>query len=340
MQSKVGSGRNAVGSAAGKPSTRKAANAALAKSRRRKRLFAILGVSLLVTVMLAGGTYVYQTRFAPFRATVLTVDGSAVKMDYFLKRVRMAGSDASSMLQQLAYEQLVKTEAPKNGIAVSETDIDDGLQSIALGAANEAAGDTTTIDEISEADFQAWYQNLLKTTGLSDGEYRDIVRTELLAAHLHQNLVDQVPEQADQIHAFAIVTSSSSDAEKARDRIASGEAFSDVATEVSEDTQTKDNGGDLGWLALGATDYDGILFQLDAGGVSEPVALNGGKYALFMVSEKAANRNIDDQVYEVLKSRALYNWLIQELPNHNVKYNLSEKRLSWVNAQIVKSSGT
>jgi|GEM_PF-556682 len=65
-------------------------------------------------------------------------------------------------------------------------------------------------------------------------------------------------------------------------RIKNGEDFAKVAQEVSEDLVTAKNGGDLGLISLGQQDksFEDALFNLPAGGVSEPVVTTYGVHLI------------------------------------------------------------
>jgi peptidyl-prolyl cis-trans isomerase SurA len=76
----------------------------------------------------------------------------------------------------------------------------------------------------------------------------------------------------------------------ARNRITGGEAFADVAAEVSDDP-TKARGGDLGWFSPGDLDpaFQTALDTLAVGELSEPVRSRFG-YHLIEVLERDGNR--------------------------------------------------
>jgi len=76
-------------------------------------------------------------------------------------------------------------------------------------------------------------------------------------------------------------------AQKARDRVIGGEDFAAVAQEVSSDTNTASQGGDLGVFARGVNDpaLDDAAFALEAGGVSEVVRSVHG-FHVIRVDEK------------------------------------------------------
>ena len=70
----------------------------------------------VIVVLIIGGIFgfaIYQDRVAPFRATVLAVDDTSIKMSYFLKRVRMSGREPMVVLETLMREEVIKQAAPK-----------------------------------------------------------------------------------------------------------------------------------------------------------------------------------------------------------------------------------
>lgn len=310
---------------------------------RRSKLRTIIALSIVAAILVTIGAFYYQLQVAPFRQPVLTVDNTVIRMDYFLKRTKMAGSDPVIVLEQLTYEQIVKTMATQYGIEASQSDIDQALRSQAA-IANGNASDNATQDannQLTDNEFKEWYHQQLQITGLSDAEYRDIVRTTLLAARFQAYLADTVSTRAEQVHLHVIVSGTSADINKAKARITAGETFATVASEVSLDGESKANSGDIGWIPRGLIPYDDIVFQLDIGQVSDPVLLNANasgtrQYAIFMVSEKDPDRQIDDTTVQVLRSMALYSWLRKEIPQHAVEYNFSTETQGWVSEQLMK----
>ncbi len=67
-----------------------------------------------------------------------------------------------------------------------------------------------------------------------------------------------------------------------REEILKGEDFAEMAEEYSEDPNTKDKGGDLGWLKRGSLrePMDEVVFSLKPGEVSEPVR---SEYSLHLI---------------------------------------------------------
>ncbi len=324
---------------------REASSKTTGGERKGRRTGVVIAAVIIALILIIAAPFYYQSHVAPFKQPVLTVDNTVIDMGYFLKRAKLAGSEPVMMLQQLADEQIVKLMAPTFGITVTPQEIDNALlYTASTENATGSVSDNLTGRYLTESEFNAWYRQRLNDSGLSDAEYKDMTRTDLLATKLYQYLAQRLPTTAEQVHLNVIVVANSSDASKAKARIQAGESFAAVAREVSLDTQSKDKGGDIGWLPRGVLPYDNTTFALGVGEVSDAVAVdptapNTSQYLLFMVSEKAAGREIDNSLMQVLRSRALSNWLLQEVPSHSIIMNYdfnSSANQAWINWQLTK----
>lgn len=319
------------------------------RTARKNRQLRIFLLSLVVVVVAAiAGVFLYQTYVAPYQKVVIKVDDTSVRMGYFLKRLSSSSVDTSSMLQQLTFEQIVKIEASKLGVKITDAELDDAIRTAAAqGSAN--ATDNTTAPPLSESAFQDWYRKTLKETGFSSAEYRDWVRANMLANRLHYALAQMVPISAPQVHLHVIVVDTLARANAAKARLDSGESFASVAAAVSVDS-SKENGGDVGWVPYGTSDYDDIIFALSIGQITSPIPTDpsypsAGQY-IFMVSEKTDDREIDPVVRATLQSRALSIWLQQQLTQHDIKigsknlaevgFSLDDQTQAWVEWQRAK----
>ena len=304
--------------------------------QRQLRIF-LFSIAFVI-VLAVGGVVLYQTYVAPFRKPVVTVDNTVVRMQYFLDRTRMAGNDPSATVQQLVYEQVVKLAAPKLGASVSETEIDNALQEAASAA---ASNNSTQYDVSTREGFESWYKELLKSSGLSKAQYRDMIRVNIMAEQIKTALGNTIPAKGEQVHLHVIVLGNSTDAGKAKARLDQGEDFASVAKQVSLDTATKSVGGDAGWVPKGLLPYDDTIFNLQVGQVSSPVMTNpststSSQYLLFMISEKDPERPIDATMKAQMEQTAFYYWINQEMQNHKITYELTTDDQAWVNWQLAK----
>ena len=99
-----------------------------------------------------------------------------------------------------------------------------------------------------------------------------------------------------------------------------GTDFGEIAKQYSEDSATKDNGGDMGWIAHGMiTDLSAEkeLFTLDAGKVSQQH--NGlTTTTWYKVVEKSDSRDLDDTQKKTISDNAYQYWLNQQKKAHDI----------------------
>jgi len=99
-----------------------------------------------------------------------------------------------------------------------------------------------------------------------------------------------------------------------------GTDFAAIAKQYSEDSATKDNGGDMGWIARGMiTDLSAEkeLFTLDAGKVSQQH--NGlTTTTWYKVIEKSDSRDLDDTQKKTISDSAYQYWLNQQKKAHDI----------------------
>ncbi len=146
-------------------------------------------------------------------------------------------------------------------------------------------------------------------------------------------VADKKTEQG--IQTKAMLLGSRAEAESVRVKLMLNEDFAALAKLHSQHVQSKDNGGDLGWLQPGmmSTTFDKIAFTLDPGMLSEPVqdsgALTKGGYWLVKVLEKDANRQLEEQLRQQLINRAFENWLLTINDASTVETYLDTEGKQW-----------
>ncbi len=317
---------------------------AIDKAPTGRRTAFIIASVVIILILAIVGVSLYVSS-ASLRLTVIMVDDTSIRMDYFLKRTWLASADPVNMLDVLTKEQLIKIEAPQYVGEVSPEDIDQALR--------------YTSNTTSESEFKEWYRQQLNESKLSDSEYKDTVVTGVLASRLYEYLAARVPTVAEQIHLNIITTATYEDAEKVRARWEAGEDFAALAREVSLDSSSRENGGDLGWFPTGVLDYqvDYYAFSLSTGNISESLAYYDLStissdtssteepaplyYYLLMVSEEADAREVDENSLQALRDNALDEWLIQEMQSHKISYHgfnngFDSETYAWVNLQLTR----
>jgi len=300
----------------------------------RRTPYIIIASVVVAVILIIFGFFYNQEYVAPFRRTIITVDGTSIDMGYFLKRTRLAGADPFVMLDTLTNELLIKQGAPRYVGEVTPEDIDRELRRIARGGS----------ETISESEFKEWYRQQLNETRFSESEYREILHTRLLAVRLHEYLAERVPTVAEQVHLHIILFETYEDAEKIRARWEAGEDFADLAREASIDELSREKGGDIGWLPRGVMEstFDYVAFSLSPGDVSETLPYVSEPsstqvlYYLLMVSEKADARELDEDSLQRLRDGVLEDWLSEGKKFYEISFNFNSEIYAWLNWQLSK----
>ena len=115
-------------------------------------------------------------------------------------------------------------------------------------------------------------------------------------------------------------------------------SFKDLVREFSrDDREAVRQGGDLGWSPRGIyREYDDLIFELEVGQLSQQVPNfdNPQEIFFFMVSEVQGDRPLEPEDLDVLKTRALSEWLNEERPNHEVFAELNSDIYAWLIEQL------
>lgn len=121
-------------------------------------------------------------------------------------------------------------------------------------------------------------QKSMLDTGLTKAEYDRLFETEILRKKLLDEVTKDTPHEEEQVWARHILVSDEAIAQATLDRLKKGEDFAKLAMELSQDTGSGANGGDLGWFGKGqmVPEFEQAAFALKVGEISEPVQSNFG----------------------------------------------------------------
>ena len=164
--------------------------------------------------------------------------------------------------------------------------------------------------------------NQMKATGFTEQQYRSLVEASLYQQKVYDAVTKSVPATQDQVWARHILVQTEDDAKKVLQRLQSGEDWSKVAAEVSQDTATKDNGGDLGWFPRGATDpaFEKVAFTLKIGQISDPVQTSSGWHIIQVLGHET--RPLTDTQLQQAQQTYYNDWLTQARSQHTIeRYN-------------------
>ena len=224
------------------------------KQQRRHRLILILGISVIATVLGVVGRGWYIDQYLPLQETVIRVNDTEFNMGYYVKMLEFSGRGQPDFLPYLA-DQVV-TSIEQNEL------IRQGAERLGIVATN------SEVDEMLKE-----FDPPLST------DYRDLIRNEILKGKLRDVYFEQlVPTFAEQRHAMAMFLESENQANEVRDRLKGGEDFGELAGELSLDSLSQTENGDLGWHPygilsemMGTSIPEDYAFALSVGALSQPL---------------------------------------------------------------------
>jgi len=210
-------------------------------------------------------------------------------------------------------------EVARAGDAVTPRQVLDAMiETVLLEQAAADAGVTVTdeqLDEIIQADVDAVggrevFEARLASNNLTEEEYREKVRANLVAQRVQMQLPGEVPETLEHVHARHILVATQEEAEAILAQLRGGADFGTLAQTYSLDVSTRDTGGDLGFFPRGlllAPELEEAAFALAPGQISEVVHSDLLGYHVVQVLERE-ERPVGEQETELLRANQIRRW--------------------------------
>lgn len=149
----------------------------------------------------------------------------------------------------------------------------------------------------------------LRATGIPEDEFRAIVARELLREKLFEVLTADIARSEEQVWARHILVQSEEEAKEVLNRYYAGEDFAALAQELSTDTGSAVEGGDLGWFGRGmmVPEFETAAFALEIGDVSLPIESEFGWHVIQVLGHE--ERPVNANRYNQLQAQAFNDWL-------------------------------
>ena len=310
------------------------------RERRRQRRVLVGAVVILLLIAVIPVVGYYLTFVAPPRRTIISVNGVEYTLGDMVKRARAQVALQVAMGQQpelatipnevlfsLMDQELLRQGAPREGVVVTRDDVDQQVRSSFYPQPPE--GEVTDPDAL-EREFQENYRDFLNTSQLSDADYREIARNNFLRGAIREVLSDQVPSVEESVYVHWIRVSDDAVAEEVVKMLDEGEEFDRVARIYNQDTYYSNDNGEVGWVPRGAfVDLEETLFSIEHETVSGPIWSRVGTHIL-KVTDGPELQEIGEKMREVLKTRALEQWLDDERRSSDVAVNFGSSEYDWV----------
>ena len=261
-------------------------------------IFIDIAVTVVIAYVLFGGigyVNVYKNKSesvfterlsSMYPLPAVSVDGSYVWSHKFLQRLRFLNTfnaqapeniadklpNATELREQiiagLIEDKIILLEAIKAGIRVTKEELD-----IAFEEQQKQTKD---------------FEKALKTLyGMSPQEFKQVVAERILKEKVKSIVLTRIKVRH-------ILTSTEAAAKDALAKLKNQESFEQIAQEYSQDRQTKDSGGELGYWTKGelaatiSTNFEEIAFKLSVNQLSSPIQTKFG-YHLIQITERVDN---------------------------------------------------
>lgn len=223
----------------------------------------------------------------------------------------------NSLLDNMILEMLMVEAAGKEGITMTDEDLQ------------------TQMDEFKAYfDTEEEYKTFLEEKAMSEDYLKESLKKEFLINHFLAIKIENLQPTDDelktifdnlkmnqQVRARHILVNTEDEAKAVIDRLNKGEKFEDLAKELSVDTSSGANGGDLDYFSY--TDmvqpFSDAAFSMEIGDISEPVKSDFG-YHIIEVTDKTVDDSVTletkkDELTEYYKSYK-YEDLLEDLKSN------------------------
>jgi len=194
------------------------------------------------------------------------------------------------MIEQVLTEQMAAAE----GVFVSDEEVDADIQSMIEENGGPEAF-RAKLAEWGETEEDAWRE----------------VRAQMIGGRMTTRVVEGVPTTAEHVHARHILVDTMEEADRILAQLQASADFSTLARAYSQDTSTRDNGGDLGFFPRGilvAPEVERAAFDLQPGQFSGVVTSVLG-YHIVQVVERDPARPVTQDNLSFLHERAIQEWV-------------------------------
>lgn len=201
-----------------------------------------------------------------------------------------------SILDDLINQRLIRQQAVKMNISVTDEDIRQEIAQLKKGFPSEKLFLETLAEEnINETELKQGIRERLIIEKIKKALTKKIeVSDREIGGFLKQNKT--FLNQPKRMQFKQILVGTRSEAEKVLERLKKGEQFATVAKEVSLDPMSKDAGGNIGFIETGvlSAEVESVVFALKEGELS-PVLETDEGYMIFKCTQVLSSEDADSK---------------------------------------------
>ena len=232
----------------------------------------------------------YQKQVNEWEAAFITQNANLSEQEKQEMLIQGRRQVLDVMIEQLLIEQA----AARQGVVVSESEV----ESVIARDIEENGGQTQ---------FDTW----LQANNWTYEEYQSRQHSMMVASQMFEQVTQDVPTEAEQVHARHILVAGEQEARELLTQLQGGADFADVARESSLDPSTKESGGDLGFFPRGTLvvpEVEEAAFSLSVGQISDVVQSAMG-YHIVQVVERSEAMALTEESWQALREVTFRGWV-------------------------------
>ncbi|MBG0970654.1 peptidylprolyl isomerase PrsA [Bacillus sp. SRB3LM] len=180
------------------------------------------------------------------------------------------------------------------------------------------------------------FDTLLKQQGMKEETLKNTLRASLAQekaiekAITDKDLKAKFEDYKKEVKASQILVKDEETAKKVKEKLAQGKSFEELVKQYSEDTVSKEKGGDLGFFGPGkmGKEFHEVAYKLKKGEISEPIKTKYG-YHIIKVIDTNADKTFDQTKADIKKA------LVREKSkNPEFIKNVMMKEIKTVDVQV------
>ena len=313
--------------------------------RKRQRMaFAVGAVAILFIVALPLWGYI-TTFVLPPRQVVAQVNDATITLGDLLKNLRIAqkGAEVSGIpldlstqpfntLDILVESEVLRQMAGQLEVSASPEEIDQAIRSRISGPPQ---ADEEREPAALEAEFRERLRQYLNLLQISEGEYQERVRVDLLRERAMEVVGREVDPIQPQIHLFQLSVADDETLARVQELAEEGTPFEELVEEYEINEASKEIGGEIGWLPRGLLGPQGDqFFELEVETLSDPARSPEGIITLFMVKEKAEAKEVQEDHLAQLRRDALDEWFQETRREQDIETTFGSPEYDWLVKQL------
>ncbi len=241
----------------------------------------------------------------------------------------------SEVIDQLIYDKVLKIEAEKEGLELSDEEVYTQLKNMfgyeepSAESESPMGMDSFNVDPSateSDDDKFAAFRNYAESI-LAQG-YGEEISFDFIENYAKNVLLDNLMFEADledrvfeaeMVNARHILVEDEETAKEILAKLEAGEEWDTLASENSLDTTNKDNSGSLGWFGRGemVAEFEEAAFELEPGEISEPVKTSFGYHII--ASDGKEIRPLNGAALQAAQNEAYDEWKLELRSKHDIQ---------------------